>query len=407
MLSAASELLEYVEEHLRARREELLRSTQALLETVEARLDMPELRRLRGENFNAFQVLGLDYSEDAHSRFIAELLDPRGSHGQRRTFLDLFLSQVGRADRLNVRNATVKREKSFGRVVMDGASSKGGRVDIFITDGSRHISIENKIGTDEGDEQVTRYCKAPGNFVLFLTVDGKPARRKGLPNYSPISYPEHILPWLEACQRHASHSPVLRETIKHYIISVRRMTGSFNMHQSDKQIGDAIRQHPAAAIAIRDTLPAVLSEELAALVEEVEKRMQEEGEGSEWTITVEPLEQKYGGLYVMRESWGGTRVTWAGDSRMKEASCLGIRRPKESSDPWEGATGFRESFPGMKGSGSGEWPYWRSVDAPFTEERGFTCLLDNDWRKDFANEVVRELVELARYCDEKLGNGSS
>ena len=61
----------------------------------------------------------------------------------------------------------------------------------------------------------------------------------------------------------------------------------------------------------------------------------------------------------------------------------------------------------MKGSGSGEWPYWRSVDAPFTEERGFTCLLDNDWRKGFANEVVRELVELARYCDEKLGNGSS
>ena len=296
MLSAASELLESVEEHLRTRREELLRSTQALLETAEARLDMPELRRLRGENFNVFQVLGLDYSENAHSRFIAELLDPRGSHGQRRTFLELFLNQVGRADRLNARNATVKREKSFGRVVMDGASSKGGRVDIFITDGSRHISIENKIGTDEGDEQVTRYCKAPGNFVLFLTVDGKPARRsrKELPNYSPISYPEHILPWLEACQRHAFNPPVLRETIKHYIISVRRMTGSFNMHQSDKQIGDAIRQHPAAAIAIRDTIDAVLSEELAALVEEVEKRMQEDGKGSEWAIQVRPVEQSYG-----------------------------------------------------------------------------------------------------------------
>ena len=403
VLNAANELLETVEESLWTRREGLRRSSQELLEFVQARLD----GRPRGENFNAFQVLGLDYSEHAHSRFISELLDPRGSHDQGTAFLELFLKQVGRADQFNARTAKVKREKFLGRVVMDGKNSRGGRVDIFVTENSRHVSIENKIRTEEGDEQVTRYCNFPGNFVLFLTVDRKPARRKELPNYSPISYPEHILPWLEACQRHAFNSPVLRETIKHYIISVRRMTGSFNMHQSDKQIGDAIRQHPAAAIAIRDTIDAVLSEELAALAEEVEKRMQEDGKGSEWTIQVRPVEQSYGGLYVKRASWGDTWVTWAGDSRMKEASCLGIRRSKESSDPWEGATGFSERFPGMKGSGSGEWPYWRSVDAPFTEERGFTCLLDNDWRKDFANEVVRELVELARYCDEKLGNGSS
>ena len=74
----------------------MLRSTQALLESVEARLETHrELRRLRGENFNVFRVLRIEGNEDKlHSRFIAELLNPRGSHDQGDAFRRFFLPAV-------------------------------------------------------------------------------------------------------------------------------------------------------------------------------------------------------------------------------------------------------------------------------------------------------------------------
>jgi len=49
---------------------------------------------LTGENFNIFRILKVESSEvKTHSAFIAELLNPNGSHGQKDTFLKLLQSQ--------------------------------------------------------------------------------------------------------------------------------------------------------------------------------------------------------------------------------------------------------------------------------------------------------------------------
>ena len=54
-----------------------------------------EMRRLSGEGFNVFEVLGLESSEvGLHSRLIAELINPNGSHGQGNVFLKLFLDEI-------------------------------------------------------------------------------------------------------------------------------------------------------------------------------------------------------------------------------------------------------------------------------------------------------------------------
>ena len=109
-------------------------SPEALLESVEARLEAcRERRRLRGENFNVFRLLDIENKEDAHSRFIAELLDPRGSHGQEDYFLRLFLEHLGElawrgcSRRRSARewiqaghNVTVEREHWIRSVVIDG-----------------------------------------------------------------------------------------------------------------------------------------------------------------------------------------------------------------------------------------------------------------------------------------------
>ena len=160
-------------------------TVEALLQSVQAHR---ERRRLCGWNFNVFQLLQLEWKEDAlHSRFIAELLKRDGSHGQGDSFLQLFLEQVGELvwkddsrqtiakEWIEAGKATVETEKSIGKVKIDGENSSGGRIDIFVSDGLHHLSIENKIRSGEGEKQVTRYCNyLPGqNFVLYLTLDGQ------------------------------------------------------------------------------------------------------------------------------------------------------------------------------------------------------------------------------------------
>jgi len=47
-----------------------------------------------GSNFNIFQTLDLQSDELSHSRIIAELLNPEGSHCMKDVFLKLFLDKL-------------------------------------------------------------------------------------------------------------------------------------------------------------------------------------------------------------------------------------------------------------------------------------------------------------------------
>ena len=54
-----------------------------------------EIKRLRGENFNVFSILGMESREnETHSAFVGELLNPNGSHYFGNCFLKLFLKNV-------------------------------------------------------------------------------------------------------------------------------------------------------------------------------------------------------------------------------------------------------------------------------------------------------------------------
>ena len=48
-----------------------------------------------GEGFNVFHILGLSYNEvRTHTAFLADLLNPNGSHGMGEVFLELFLAEL-------------------------------------------------------------------------------------------------------------------------------------------------------------------------------------------------------------------------------------------------------------------------------------------------------------------------
>lgn len=198
-----------------------------------------------GENFNIFSVLQMDSDEvKTHSRFLAELLNPKGSHGQNDVFLKKFVEITdtekfdignGKTKNFDINNAKVDVEFFIGQVT----ECTGGRIDILIRSGENVIMIENKIYAPEQPNQLLRYInKFPKGKLLYLTLYGDKSEKECTENffdndscrcvrseeYICISYKEHIINWLEECRKDITTIPILRETITQYIHLIKKLT---------------------------------------------------------------------------------------------------------------------------------------------------------------------------------------
>ena len=213
----------------------------------------------RGESFNIFNDLGFMSDEvHLHSMFLANLLNPKGSHGQRGKFLEAFLKMLQKsfptisADNLelDITNASVEVEKYIGRQT----DSEGGRIDIYLTDGKHSIIIENKIYAGDQHHQMLRYwnygMSQKGNdtgksFVLiYLTLDGCSPSKESLGedlkenDIVCLSYKSDIRGWLDRCVELASRTPLVRETINQYISTIDILTN--NVMEDNKELLDIL-----------------------------------------------------------------------------------------------------------------------------------------------------------------------
>ena len=150
--------------------DQLLNEVQTITESYE------RVAEATGENFNIFSILQMESDEVAtHSRIIAELLNPKGCHGQKDKFLLLFKELFAKELELNTIDCSVKVEHDIGTVTMES----GGRIDILISDSKNEIMIENKIYAAEQENQLLRYHNAfPKGKLIFLTLNGKPSEQK-------------------------------------------------------------------------------------------------------------------------------------------------------------------------------------------------------------------------------------
>ena len=213
----------------------------------------------RGENYNIFNDLGFMSDEvHLHSMFLANLLNPKGSHGQRGKFLEAFLKMLQKsfpaisADRLvlDTANASVEVEKYIGRQT----DSEGGRIDIYLTDGKHSIIIENKIYAVDQHHQMLRYWNygmsqkgddTEKSFVLiYLTLDGCSPSKDSLGedlkenDIVCLSYKSDIRGWLDRCVELASRTPLVRETINQYISTIDILTN--NVMEDNKELLDIL-----------------------------------------------------------------------------------------------------------------------------------------------------------------------
>jgi len=200
----------------------LLQHTKILKEKVEY------VEKEVGGSFNIFSILGMERLEcQTHSAFIFELLNPRGSHGQKYIYLREFVNHTLDVKDFDFKNIKVERERAIG---------KWGRIDLVIEDEESLIIIENKIDAGDQPDQLKRYWefakRSKKKFkIYYLTLEGREPSEESL-GYSEIeviclSYQDHILSWLKRIIG-VGKTPILpsvRETILQYIKLIEKLAG--------------------------------------------------------------------------------------------------------------------------------------------------------------------------------------
>ena len=203
---------------------------QSLLDKVDVlRFKYEALNELENKNFNVFSVLFKETDETRlHSKFIAELLNPRGQHGKGARFLQLFLGHVF---------------DDGPPVAIDECcevSTERFRIDILIRCGRAAVILENKINARDQDRQLERYYEAVRDrldvpedkiWVVYLTPHGHKPSDQSVgaldgERVKCVSYRSEVLGWLKDCIKESAQNPALRESLIQYHRVVERITGN-------------------------------------------------------------------------------------------------------------------------------------------------------------------------------------
>jgi hypothetical protein len=303
-----------------------------------------------GEKFNVFDILDLTTKETSHSLFIASLLNPKGTHGKGTLFLKYFLDIIKstiKTENYFIENAVVKTEIFIGNINKENDS--GGRLDIIVTNNKDdHIIIENKINADDEYHQLLRYSKYPNAKLLYLTKDGRKASSKGTGgediNYTPISYKEHILNWLELCKKESAENPILHETLVQYIILVKKITGQGRDKEMQNDDFEIITQNAENMAAFKhlqkiDLLKFklyILEHKLKPLMEKLAKDLKNM-ELEEFPEFKKFLDTKGMGFSFKREGWKKIKIDFIFEGIEFSALTYGfsyIESPSEELDKY-------------------------------------------------------------------------
>lgn len=345
-----------------------------------------EERNRKGENYNLFSILNIERYELKHSALIANLLDPKGSHGCGDAFLRAFFEIALKERAYPFEDCTLPHsdtEYYTGPI----AGDTGGRIDILIQSSCYGLIIENKIYAGDQDKQLTRYDNygkktfgADGYRLVYLTLYGYDASKESTATksteevaYLRLSYAEDILRWLEQCARLAYDKPLVRESLNQYIRTIKQLTYQDMNQENIEEIIDLAVDHPEVVATLsskRDAIAQGIREKY--IFAKLEKYADQKGwlyDDSESSYNEE--EPK---IRLRKEGWDGSIIIsadsegkksnygwwmnlWIGiDSKVtgaKKLACLEKQSP-EYPMGWEYLTTpnwySAENFPAMKTS---------------------------------------------------------
>ena len=197
---------------------------------IAAKAEADRQRAMGKHDYNIFTLFHYFSDEvNLHSNFIASLLDPNGDHYKGDLFLKLFLETCGIDDfSIDTSRATIFKEFKH--------------IDIYISDGKKHIILENKVYAKDQPTQIARYIKAIKKegaedediYVLYLHPDRELPKENSLGgyklnqdntklekdgssiNFKVISYGKEILEWIDRCKNEVSNLTDLNVFLSQY-----------------------------------------------------------------------------------------------------------------------------------------------------------------------------------------------
>ena len=306
-------------------------TVKTLLANVSKCLGAVGQSRGKGGSFNVFRLCQIDHYENAHSRILAEFLDPRGMHGMGDTFLALFLRQPVIADYLK-KQGFPKDDGCHGwnklgaAMVVTEEAFPEGRCDIAIHWRGWCIVIENKIYAADQARQLERYIHAVRRtgekpIVLYLTLDGHSAGTDGAGDvkYKCISYRNEIADWIADCigeiddWNFGGEQPDylhVRETLCQYQQLVKEISGSQEeLKVNDETVTELVASTDAfrAACRISDTLQNARARIAQKIMEALRRELAERPVFNGWLLKDELASlllnnERYTGFWIEREA---------------------------------------------------------------------------------------------------------
>ena len=311
-----------------------------------------EERDRKGENYNLFSILRIEGSELKHSALIANLLDPKGSHGCGDAFLRAFF-EIALKERAYPFEDCTHLHSYTEYYTGPIAGDTGGRIDILVKSSHYGLIIENKIYAGDQDKPLTRYDNygketfgADKYLLAYLTLYGYDASKESTATksaeevgYLRLSYAEDILRWLEQCARLAYDKPLVRESLNQYIRTIKQLTYQDMNQKNIQKIIDLAVDHPEVV--------ATLSSKRGAIAQEIrekyifpELREYVKKKGCTFINKTDP--NKLSEIRIQKDGWDGYIIisSESGKSPRWTNVWIGVKdnRPSETKTPSQAQT---------------------------------------------------------------------
>lgn len=403
-----------------------------LLQKIGILKERYDISRNEEERFNIFSVMYKEHDERRlHSRFVATILNPVGSHGMKELFLKTFIEIFPELDFLNFKNAVVYPE--------EWNKKENNNIDILIIDRTLRnaIIIENKIhagdSNNESGGQLERYYKHVRDFenipeeninVFYLTLDGHSPSTESLGEFETleringqcISYENHILKWLKVCVKAVYDKPFVRESILQYEKLLNKMTNNETDIEERIKIKDIIAQNKDSMISTKyliDNFKHVKWHTIADFWSELEKEFSNRGLEILNSIDTESITQLTHYPNNKKEEEGG--ITF----KIKDGLEAFVWHEKDEWLFWgfekEGINDSQKhkmenlTKDGLiKESGSYWWNYFEFLDGEmlwlkdFKKEKTFN-LINPEIRKETVMKIVDDVL---KFIDDNMNKSS-
>jgi hypothetical protein len=372
--------------------------------------------RKTGERYNIFKVAGIAGKEVIMCRVLADLLDPRGKHGQGSRYLGLFWETI--APKLRGCPALILEHTKVMREYGIDASR---RIDIVLDDGAIFLPIEVKIRAGDQPRQLADYfafarTKNQNNHIplLYLTLDGHepPDFSKagiGKDDYVLFSFKDDILAWLEACARNTPETTIpVWENLRQLIAAVKSLCGK----PEDAEMEDAIFKlitkdddSVRAALAVsgaanfRDRVLKTFTDTVLTLVKASFPHaiIPNDNEGYDWHYMEIPVRE---GNYLLQVNYNWTSVWLSASDSCKTDSAsrewTNLNKKMQEVFKFEG-----ESVPKERLVWRGEDISWPSLESYVNNDEGDLYLAHLS--RLSPQEVADRIIGIARELESVKG----